>query len=307
MPTPFPMPKQIIVELFLEEMFLRRPIHAGSAPVVVIVALATIAASCSHPAKRAVVPAPPARTGTTETGVASWYGVPYDGRQTASGEIYDMYKLTAAHRKLPFQTWIQVENLTNGKRVDVRINDRGPFVGHRIIDLSRTAAKEIDMLGPGTARVRLTVIAHPTNPVSTISSAAAKSPALAKISPAPRAPSTNSPVASSPTVAWPSTALSRSIGPMQLYAVQAGAFADRERAESLRATMTEAFADARTLVDAARTPALWRVLVGREMTIEQASNLAARVRSEAGAGIVVPEPEQSPPMRGRLYPKLLTP
>ena len=74
-----------------------------------------------------------------------------------------MYGLTAAHRNLPFQTWVEVENLTNGKRVDVRINDRGPFVHDRIIDLSQTAAKQIDMLGPGTARVRLTVIATPAN------------------------------------------------------------------------------------------------------------------------------------------------
>ena len=103
----------------------------------------------------------PANIGATETGIASWYGVPYDGRRAASGEIYDMEQLTAAHRTLPFRTWVEVTNLDNGKRVNVRINDRGPFVDGRIIDLSLAAAREIEMVGPGIARVRLKVIAPP--------------------------------------------------------------------------------------------------------------------------------------------------
>ena len=100
-----------------------------------------------------------AQIGSTETGIASWYGVPYHGRPTASGEIFDMEKLTAAHRALPFQTWVEVTNLSNGKQVDVRITDRGPFVRGRIIDLSMAAARQIDMVRAGTARVRLKVIA----------------------------------------------------------------------------------------------------------------------------------------------------
>lgn len=112
------------------------------------------------------VPSPPrpARIGDTETGTASWYGIPYDGRKAASGEIFDMRQLTAAHRTLPFETWLEVTNLENGKQVNVRINDRGPFVDGRVIDLSMAAAREIDMLGSGVARVRLKVIAAP--PVS---------------------------------------------------------------------------------------------------------------------------------------------
>jgi rare lipoprotein A len=306
---PFHAPKQRRVELFLEEMFFRSPVHAGSA---LIVACAAMAASCSHPRARAVTPAPPAQVGTTETGVASWYGIPYHGRQTASGEIYNMYQLTAAHRNLPFQTWVEVENLTNGKRVDVRINDRGPFVHNRIIDLSQTAADKIDMLRPGTARVRLTVIARPTRPVELspeASPVAAPSvtpdrsvtpPSIPEDSPAPSSPPVTtlppSPVlpplpASPPSSALPAPELSPAIIPMPRYAVQAGAFTDREHAEILRATMSASFAEARTLIDNTRTPPLWRVLVGRQMTREQATNLAARVRSEAGAGFIVPEPE----------------
>jgi rare lipoprotein A len=99
--------------------------------------------------------------GAAEEGVASWYGHPYHGRPSASGEIYDMEKLTAAHRTLPLGSWVRVENLANHKTVDVRINDRGPFYDGRIIDLSHAGAKAIDLIGPGTARVRVEVISLP--------------------------------------------------------------------------------------------------------------------------------------------------
>jgi rare lipoprotein A len=112
------------------------------------------------------VPASPARIGSQETGIASWYGEPYHGRKTASGETYNMHGFTAAHRKLPFHTWLKVRNLTNQQEVVVRINDRGPFVKGRIIDLSRRAAQEIQMIGPGTAKVRITVIKPPKRPPS---------------------------------------------------------------------------------------------------------------------------------------------
>jgi rare lipoprotein A len=94
----------------------------------------------------------------SEQGVASWYGPGFDGKRTASGEVYDMEEMTAAHKRLPFGTRVQVRNLDNGLRTEVRINDRGPFVDDRIIDLSMAAAREIDMLGPGTARVRISVV-----------------------------------------------------------------------------------------------------------------------------------------------------
>src|ERR1700685_4364388 len=103
----------------------------------------------------------PAHIGDTETGIASWYGVPYNGRRSANGEIYDMEKLTAAHRTLPFDTWVEVTNLENKKRVDVRITDRGPFVNGRIIDLSLAAARELDLVQAGIVRVRIKVIRRP--------------------------------------------------------------------------------------------------------------------------------------------------
>jgi len=99
--------------------------------------------------------------GYTEQGVASWYGVPYHGRPAADGEIYDMETLVAAHRLLPFNTWLKVTNLANNKSVNVRVIDRGPFVAGRILDLSRAAAREIDLLGPGIGTVRFEVISAP--------------------------------------------------------------------------------------------------------------------------------------------------
>jgi rare lipoprotein A len=119
----------------------------------------------AHGAGRAGIAPPAAQpVGSTERGVASWYGHPYHGRAAADGEIYDMETLVAAHRTLPFQTWVRVRNVRNDKSVDVRIIDRGPFVQGRVIDLSHAAAKEIDLIGPGVAEVEITVIETPANP-----------------------------------------------------------------------------------------------------------------------------------------------
>jgi rare lipoprotein A len=94
----------------------------------------------------------------SEEGNASWYGAPFHGRRASNGEIYDMNKLTAAHRTMAFNTVVRVTNLTNGKSVVVRITDRGPFIDNRIIDLSMAAAKAIESIGPGVVPVRLEVL-----------------------------------------------------------------------------------------------------------------------------------------------------
>ena len=93
-----------------------------------------------------------------ETGYASWYGGKFQGRKTANGEIFDTYKFTAAHKTLPFDTVVRVRNLENGKTTIVRINDRGPFVRGRIIDLSYAAAKDIGMVERGVVRVAIEII-----------------------------------------------------------------------------------------------------------------------------------------------------
>jgi rare lipoprotein A len=111
-------------------------------------------------AKRGKNAATPAPSGYTEEGNASWYGAPFHGRRASNGEIYDMYKLTAAHRTLPFETMVRVTNLSNGKSTVVRITDRGPFVENRIIDLSLAAAREIESVGPGIVPVRVEVLGN---------------------------------------------------------------------------------------------------------------------------------------------------
>ncbi len=249
-------------------LVLRRRIFIGRARIMLgcfacSLASMLFAAGCAR-RSNARLPAPlPAKIGSTETGIASWYGVPYDGRPAASGEIFDMEKLTAAHRALPFQTWVEVTNLSNGKQVDVRITDRGPFVRGRIIDLSMAAARQIDMVRTGTARVRLKVI---------------------------DAPLTTRPVTAAPVTAAPvnASAVKALVSPQTGtggYAVQAGAFSDASHAEALRETLP--YSDAR-VVEPHGDP-LWRVLVGHGLTVQAATALAAEVAKTAGAAIVVRE------------------
>lgn len=97
-------------------------------------------------------------SGHVERGIASWYGPNFHGKQTSTGEPYDMYAMTAAHKTLPLPTYARVTNLNNNRSIVVRINDRGPFVDDRIIDLSYTAAAKLDILGPGTAPVEVAAI-----------------------------------------------------------------------------------------------------------------------------------------------------
>ncbi len=216
------------------ECHMRAPRSKKRRASELFVAAALVLLLASGCAKKKTVPAAPVfRIGMTEEGVASWYGHPYHGRASSSGEIYDMEKLTAAHRTLPFGTLVRVRNLSNDRTVDVRINDRGPFVGDRIIDLSRAAAREIRMIGPGTARVQLRILSLPETPPG-----------------------------------W--------------FAVQVGAFSERANAERIRARMEQEYGAARIERRDAEPP-LWRVLVGKAGTAEDAAGLAARI----GSGFVV--------------------
>ncbi|BCR05237.1 hypothetical protein DESUT3_23060 [Desulfuromonas versatilis] len=98
--------------------------------------------------------------GFVEDGIASWYGEDFHGKKTSNGEIYDMYAMTAAHKTLPLGVYVKVHNKANGRETTVRVNDRGPFVQGRIIDLSFTAAKELGVVGPGTAPVRIEALGY---------------------------------------------------------------------------------------------------------------------------------------------------
>jgi rare lipoprotein A len=127
-----------------------RPIHArlGALCMLLVLACGCATAGGAVATGRAA----------TETGIASYYGREYHGRRTASGEVYDRNRLTAAHPRLPFGSHVRVTNLANGKSVVVTITDRGPFTGRRIIDLSYRAARELDFVREGTARVRVVAL-----------------------------------------------------------------------------------------------------------------------------------------------------
>lgn len=118
--------------------------------LLIIMLMLLVLASCHRKSKPST-----SRSDCEETGMASYYGGKFIGRPTASGEIFDATKLTAAHKKLPFGTKVKVTNLSNNKSVIVRINDRGPFVAGRIIDLSEAAAKKIDMISKGVVKVTI--------------------------------------------------------------------------------------------------------------------------------------------------------
>lgn len=131
-----------------------------SSKFLVVLVLLVISSGC------AFQPGPLSRPVPDEdlNGVASWYGNPYHGRKTANGETYDMGALTAAHRTLPFQSIVRVRRSDDGREVEVRVNDRGPFVANRVIDLSREAARRIGMLRKGTTWVRLEPLHVPRSP-----------------------------------------------------------------------------------------------------------------------------------------------
>jgi rare lipoprotein A len=159
------------------------------------------------------------KVGYVERGVASWYGPGFHKIRTSTGELYDMYGMTAAHKTLPLPAYVRVTNLQNGRSVVVRVNDRGPFVGNRIIDLSYTAAAKLDMLRNGTAMVEVRSV-DSLIPVPVTTASAQAPPAVPAAVPAP-ATAPDAPISLGVTAAAPA-----------LF-VQAGAFADPANAERL--------------------------------------------------------------------------
>ena len=187
--------------------------------------------------------------GYRERGVASWYGPGFHKVRTSIGEPYDMYGMTAAHKTLPLPAYVRVTNLQNGRSVVVRVNDRGPFVGNRIIDLSYSAAAKLDMLRNGTAMVEVRTI-DPSAPPPVITASATPTPAAAPpaataltiVAPAAAAPAGSAPAVSTPAaaVAAPGTAtptagsgVTSPTAPAPALFVQAGAFSDPANAERL--------------------------------------------------------------------------
>jgi rare lipoprotein A len=178
-----------------------------------------------------------------ERGVASWYGPGFHKVRTSTGEQYDMYGMTAAHKTLPLPAYVRVTNLQNGRSVVVRVNDRGPFVGNRIIDLSYTAASRLDMLRNGTAMVEVRALDFPAatpDPGAPLLSAAPASPSSGQAGAAASA-GTASPITASAAATSGAGAVEPGSAPTSavrtVLFVQAGAFADPANAERLAAKL----------------------------------------------------------------------
>jgi rare lipoprotein A len=192
----------------------------------------------------------PASKGFSERGIASWYGRKFHGRRTSNGEVYDMYAMSAAHKRLPIPTYVEVVNLENGRRVVVRVNDRGPFHENRIIDLSYTAASRLGMLGKGTALVEIRAI-DPTEPEG-LATRVAQQPA-----------------------ASPSHGAEGQLPNIDL---QAGAFSRGDNAERLRRTLQQGLdRQVRVIPAATGAGSIHRVQVGPLTSVELADQVSAQM------------------------------
>ena len=209
-------------------------------------------------------PAPPPITNGVQVGVASWYGPGFHGNRTANGEIYDQYELTAAHPSLPLGTRVMVTNLENGRAVQVRVNDRGPFVDGRAIDLSYAAARTIGMVGPGTVRVRVEVLG-PVTLAAAAPVAAVTAPPRRLSPPAPR---------DVPTGA---------------YTVEVAALSDPDKAEHLRRVLAYRFPDAFVTPLAGTSGHYYRVRIGPYPLRTAALERAQRVVRLGYPAIIVDE------------------
>ena len=201
-------------------------------------------------------------TGYKERGVASWYGKKFHGRLTSNGERYDMYRMTAAHKTLPLPTNVRVTNLENGRSVIVRVNDRGPFVKDRIIDMSYAAAQALDMTQAGTARVE--VEAPETSYTGVITTASATQPAAGGN-------------ARKPAAVIPTAVAADLPDERQMY-VQVGAFGEPGNAQNLAERLAgEGVDQVNVLTPVAGEPEIYRVRIGPFTDISEYDRIVARV------------------------------
>jgi rare lipoprotein A len=210
--------------------------------------------------------------GWVERGTASWYGPGFHAASTSLGEPYDMYAMTAAHKTLPIPAYAEVTNLRNGRKVVVRINDRGPFVGDRIIDLSYTAAAKLDFLNQGTAPVEVRVLTPGRGPGSALPPVTASS-TPGPVSAPPSAPSTRPP---SPPVTVVNAPAAVPGGEAMF--IQAGVFADHENARRRVESLLQAGLELASLDEMQGQRTLHRVRVGPFATVEEFDRAMTRLR-----------------------------
>lgn len=213
--------------------------------------------------------------GYEATGTASWYGRDFHGKKTANGERYDMYAMSAAHKTLPMPSLVRVTNLENGRSVVVRVNDRGPFVKSRLIDLSYAAAKELGYDNKGTARVRVQVIGN--NNSAPVSAAAPRQPAL------PRAVEHRT--ASVPTpVSAPAPVASAPNGSMF---IQLGAFSSQANAQRLQGELAASHPTVQVYPDYRTTPGIFRVRIGPFQDVEEIESQVLSLREQGYSQAIV--------------------
>lgn len=231
----------------------------------------------------------------SETGIASWYGPQFHGRRTANGELYDMNRMTAAHRTLPLPSVVRVTNLRNGRTIKVRVNDRGPFARGRIIDLSRRSAQLLGFIDQGTAPVRVEIVADESRQLAAL--AGKPVPAPGRALPAPRVTVASLPVEPAPQPRQPAPARARSGGLIAPAAaatlretppaavplrgeprlfVQAGAFIERTRADSLRQRLMPVGA-ARVVEATVGARRFYRVRIGPLASVAEGDRVLDRV------------------------------
>ncbi len=196
-------------------------------------------------------------TGFIQTGKASWYGRKFHGRKTSNGERYNMYEMTAAHKTLPMNTWVSVHNLENNKKIVVRINDRGPFVYGRIIDLTYKGASRLGIVGPGTARVRITALGEATS----------------------YSKKTHDPVTFKPVDYWKGN-----------FTVQVGAFQVRSNAEQYRYKLSRSYKNAHISTFTDDRGTFYRVRIGGFTNLNQADAFSEKLIGQGfGSAFAVAE------------------
>jgi rare lipoprotein A len=226
-----------------------------------------------------------------ETGIASWYGPGFVGEQTANGESYDPNGLTAAHKTLPMPTLVRVTNLENGRQIQIRINDRGPFVNNRIIDLSRRSAQLLGIDGPGTAKVRVQVMAQESRqlaaalgagedglpkPVAAPAPKVTAEPLAGAKLPPPPPPAKPAPLVAATPLPQPSPAvIQEPVHPTNIF-IQAGAFLQIANADRLRLRLADV-GSARVIPVHLGAQTFYRVRVGPISTVEQADRMLGAV------------------------------
>lgn len=180
--------------------------------------------------------------GFEQTGIASWYGDDFHGKKTANGEIYDMYAMTCAHKVLPMNTYVRITNTKNNKVVTLRVNDRGPFVGSRIVDLSHAGAAALDVIGPGTAPVRLEAVGVAGGQTPSVARALANADYYVQVGSFTQQENAQRLLASLKQAGYDGSRVDRALISGQAYwRVQAGVFHGLDRANTVQAGLQQKY------------------------------------------------------------------